>query len=305
MAFFDYIKNIFMLLIFLLFAPGIFEGIRTQYGIFVSPKTHVGVIKIQGDLCHSAWLTKQLHAFFSNNDIKAVLLTIESCGGAAGTGQAVAREILTLKKKYPKPVIALTENMCASGAYYIASATDYIISSGQALIGSIGSCIPHLFQLNDFLQKHAIGYTLIKSGTYKASTDPFVTLNDESKAHLQSVVDNSYEQFIEDIAHNRKLALQNASLWADGKIFTGKQAKELNLVDELGSASQAIAYIKDKQLIDGDIEWIQAEPEGSFLQRLFNGSAAGDSCGLFGYAGCDITGIIKKICFNQSGNGLH
>lgn len=289
-----------MLLIFLLFAPGLFEGIRTQYGIFMSQKTRVGVIKVQGDLHHSAWLTKQLHTFFSNNDIKAILLNIESCGGAAGTGQAVAHEILALKKKFPKPVIALTENMCASGAYYIASATDYIISSGQALIGSIGSYIPHLFQLNGFLQKHDIGYALIKSGTYKAITDPFVAMSDEDKAHLQTVVDNSYEQFIEDIAHNRKLALQNASIWADGKIFTGKQAKELNLIDELGSASQAIAYIKDKQLIDGDIEWVQAEPEGSLLQRMFGAGDLGDNCGLFSSAGCDITGMIKKICTAQT-----
>lgn len=301
MAFFDYIKNIFMLLIFLLFAPGIFDSIRSQYGIFMSPKTHVGIIKIQGDLCHSARPVKQLHSFFSNNEIKAILLNIESCGGAAGTGQAIANEILTLKKKYPKPIITLTENMCASGAYYIASATDYIISSGQALIGSIGSRIPHLFQLNTFLEKHDIGYTLIKSGAYKASTDPFTSISEEDKAHLQGVVDNSYEQFIEDIAHNRKLALQNASVWADGKIFTGKQAKELNLVDELGSASQAIAYIKDKQLIDGDIEWIQAEPEGSFLERIFN---TGEDCGLFNYIGCDALSIIKKICITQTQNCL-
>ena len=288
-----------MLLIFLLFAPGIFDGIRTQYGIFMSPKTHVGVIKIQGDLCSSSWLVKQLHSFFSNNEIKAILLSIESCGGAAGTGQAVAHEILMLKKKYPKPVIALTENMCASGAYYIASATDYIISSGQALIGSIGSYMPHLFQLNGFLQKHDIGYASVKAGTYKAITDPFVQMNEEDKAHLQTVVDNSYEQFVEDIAHNRKLAVQNAPTWADGKIFTGKQAKELNLVDELGSASEAIAYIKDKQLIDGDIEWVQAEPEGSFLQRMFASSDVGD-CGLFSSSGCDILGMIKKICLNRS-----
>lgn len=297
MAFFDYIKNIFMLLIFLLFAPGIFNGIQTQYGIFMSPKTHVGIIKIQGDLCHSAWLVKQLHIFFNNNDIKAILLNIESCGGAAGTGQAVAHEILNLKKKYPKPIIALTENMCASGAYYIASATDYIISSGQSLIGSIGSRMPHLFQLSDFLEKHNVGYTLIKSGTYKASSDPFVNMSEEDKNHLQAVVDNSYEQFVEDIAHNRKLAVQNASVWADGKIFTGKQAKELNLVDELGSASEAIAYIKDKQLIDGNIEWVQAEPEGNFLQRMFD---TNDDCGLFNYAGYDVPNIIKKICSSQS-----
>lgn len=299
MAFFDYIKNFFMLLIFLLFAPGIFEGIKNQYGLFSSPKTKVGVIPIRGELSHSGWITKQLHSFFSNSDIKAVLLNIESCGGAAGTGQAVAQEILTLKKKFPKPIIALSENACASGAYYIAAATDHIICSGQALVGSIGSYLPHLFQLNEFIEKHNIGYALIKSGAYKAGTDPFVQMSDTDKAHLQAVVDDSYEQFVQDVAQNRKLALQNASEWADGKIFTGRQAKELHLVDELGSACQAIAYIKDKQLIDGEIEWVQAEQDSSILQKML-GSSDSDGCSIFSSAESALAHVIKIFCLGKS-----
>lgn len=300
MTFFDYVKNIFILLLFLVFAPSIFESIRTQYGIFTTQKTIIGIIKIQGDLVHSAHISKQLHRFFSDDTIKAIVLSIESCGGAAGTGQAVAHEILTLKKQYPKPIVALTENMCASGGYYIASATDYIICSGQALVGSIGSYIPHMFQLHDFLQKHTVGYALIKAGQYKASTDPFAPLSDEAKIHLQSVVDNSYEQFIEDIARNRKLIVQDAPIWADGKIFTGKQAKELHLIDELGSVSQAKAYIKDKLLIAGDIEWIYAEPEGNFLQRLCTNAGMEDRCKLFNAADFGITNVIEKIYLSQS-----
>jgi protease-4 len=298
MTFFSYIKSIFMLLLFLLVAPTIFENLRRQYSHILSPKTQVGVIKIYGEICNSSRFIKQLHSFFSDNEIKAIVLNIESCGGAAGTGQALAQELLALNKKYPKPIIALTENICASGAYYIASATDHIISSGQALIGSIGSYIPHLFHLNKLIQKYDIDCTLIKAGTYKAITDPFVPLNDDDKAHLQAVVDSSYEQFIEDIAHNRKLALQDAGQWADGKIFTGKQAKELSLVDELGSVSQATAYIKDKLLLEGDIEWIKATSQKSLLQELFN-SDDSDDCGLFSTAWRTAIPLIEKVSFGQ------
>ena len=297
MAFFDYIKNIFLLLIFLLFAPGLVEGIRTQYGLFMTQKTRVGIIKIRGDLDHSARLFKQMYTLFSDNTVKAILLNIESCGGAAGTGQALALEILTLKKRYPKPIITLTENVCTSGAYYIASATDYIISSGQALIGSIGSRLPHLFQFNSVLEKYDIGYTSIKAGTYKGTTDPFLSIDQAGKEQLQSIVNDSYEQFVQDVAHNRKLALQNAEQWADGKIFTGRQAKELNLIDEIGASSQAIAYIKDKQLIEGDIDWVAVEPETSFLQRLI--SSDDEDCGLLNSSSNTVSNLIKKICLRS------
>ncbi len=286
MTFFGYLKNLLIFLFFLQVTPKLMQSISSQYSAFIVPKTRVGVLRIDGVLYHSSWHTKQLHRFFIDDSIKAILLKIESSGSCAGTGQALAHEIIQLKTAYPKPIIALTENVCASGAYYIASATDYVISSGQALIGSIGSYIPHLFQLKGFLENHNIDYTPIKAGTYKGMTDPFSAMNEQDKEQLQSVVDDSYTQFVADIAHNRKLAIQDAKTWADGKIFTGKQAQKLGLVDELGSAINAITYIKNKKLID-DIEWIHAQPQGGFLQQLFSPQDSSDPGSMFNQ--CDMS----------------
>ncbi len=281
MTLFDYLKNIFIFLIFLQLAPSLIQNIKKQYSKLIMPSTRVGVIKLHGQLTHSSWYAKQLHTFFKDNDIKAIVLKIESSGGAAGTGQALSNEILTLKKEYPKPIITLTENMCASGAYYIASATDHIIASGQAVIGSIGSYMPYLFQLQDFIEQYHIGYEAVKAGTYKGMTDPFIPMTNEDRAQLQSVVNDSYEQFIADIAHNRKLPIQTASEWAEGKLFTGKQGFDIGLIDELGSAHQAIAYIKNKKLIDGDIEWVHPQARGGFLQRIIGQDDTDEAGSLF------------------------
>ncbi len=281
MTFFDYLKNIFIFLIFLQLAPSLIQNIKNQYSKIIMPSTRVGVIKLHGLLTHSSWYAKQLHTFFKDTNIKAIVLKIESSGSAAGTGQALCNEILTLKKEYPKPIIAITENMCASGAYYIASATDHIIASGQAVIGSIGSYIPYLFQLEDFIEQYHISYEAVKAGTYKGMTDPFIKMNDADRAQLQSVVDSSYDQFITDIAQNRKLPIGTAPEWAEGKLFTGKQALELGLVDELGTAYQAIAYIKNKKLIDGDIEWVHPQPRGGFLQRFIDPDDMGEEGSIF------------------------
>ncbi len=294
MTFFGYLKNLLIFLFFLQITPKLIQGISTQYSAFIVPKTRVGVLRIDGVLYHSSWHAKKLHSFFADDSIKAILLKIESSGSCAGTGQALAHEIIQLKATYPKPIITLTENVCASGAYYIASATDYIISSGQALIGSIGSYMPHLFQLKGFLENHNIEYTAIKAGTYKGMTDPFNAMNEQDKEQLQSVVDDSYEQFIADIAHNRKLAIQEDKTWADGKIFTGKQAQKLGLVDELGSAINAITYIKNKKLID-DIEWIHAQPQGGFLQQFFNPQDPTDSASMFNQCDTSIATCVQAV----------
>lgn len=297
MTFFDYLKNIFIFLIFLQVTPTLIQSIKKQYSNILLPKAAVGVIKMNGLLSNSSWHAKQLHTFFKDQSIKAIVLKIESSGGAAGTGQTLYNEILALKKEYPKPIIALTENVCASGAYYVASATDHIIASGQAVIGSIGSAIPYLFQVQGLLEQLQIKYSAVTAGAYKSMTDPFINMTQEQQAQLQSVVDDSYAQFTADVAHTRKLSTQNAPEWADGKLFTGKQALQLGLIDELGTALQATAYIKNIKLIEGEIEWIHAEQKVGFFQRLMNQDDMEQDSTMFNKLGTQIATLMN--CYNE------
>lgn len=265
MTLFDYLKNLFFFLIFLQIMPPLVESIQKQYGKYLSPRTKVAVLPISGVLYDSSYCNKQLNAFFKNNEIKAILLKIDCSGSAAGTGQAIQNELIQLKKQYHKPVIALVENVCASGGYYIASACDYIIAPGASLVGSIGVTVPYFFQLRKFIEQFNINYVPLKAGKYKNTTDPFVDITPEETELLQSVLNDSYQQFAADVARNRNLPLSTMSTWAEGKLFSGQQALKLGLIDELGSAFNATNVIKTKAIIEGDIEWVKPPNKKSFF----------------------------------------
>jgi len=290
MSFYGLLKNIFFLLILINIAPPLFENIRAQYGRYVSPKTQVAVISIKGLICDSAHYNKYLREYFENSSIKAILLKIECPGSAAGTGQAIFNELVMLKKDHPKPVVVLVENVCASGGYYIAAGADRIIAPGAAIIGSIGVTIPYLFQLRDFIEEYKIHYTPIKSGTYKCIGDPFVDLTGPEKALLQSVLDDSYQQFAADVAKSRNLSTTELNVWADGKIFSGRQALQLGLIDELGSAYNAIKAIKELAIIEGDIEWVKPPKHTSLLSMISGTDQDND--------GSMLTALSEKVCAN-------
>ena len=281
MSLLDYIKNIFFILIILSLAPTLIENIVKQYSRYIEQRTKVAVVPVEGVIYDSSRLAKHMNSFFKNDDIRAILIRMECPGSAAGSGEALYNEILSLKKEYPKPVIVLVENVCASGGYNIACAADYIIAPPSSLIGSIGTSLPNLFQLKEFINQFKIGYVPITGGRYKTTTDPFVEITPEQKAMLQSAADDSYNQFIQKVAEARKLSLNKADEWANGKIFTGHQALSLGLIDELGSSYNAIKKIKEKAFIEGEIEWVHPPKKSPWMQFLGGSDLERDDSSMF------------------------
>ena len=280
MTFFDYLKTFFLVLIILQVAPPLFMGIKKQYGRYLEPHTQVGLISLKGLITDAGPSIKSLQTFFKDNDIKAILLKIDCQGSASGSGESIFNELNALKNEYRKPVVALVENVCASGGYHIACAADYIIAPGMALIGSIGVTLPYLFQLDGFIAQHNVGYVNVKAGKYKSATDPFVAITEEEKAELQKVVDDSYEQFVENVATSRKLSIADAPQWANAKLFSGRQALKLGLIDEIGSVHNAISVLKNKALIEGEITWVRPH-EKSSLWRMISGRETEEDDGLY------------------------
>ncbi|MFI5332985.1 MAG: signal peptide peptidase SppA [Candidatus Babeliales bacterium] len=258
MSFFNVLKTIFLLLIMINFAPPLIKNIKKQYQAYLEPKTQVGVLPIKGMIVDSSYYVKQLNTFFKDPEIKAILLKVECPGSAAATAQAIHHEIHMLKKEHPKHVEVLVENVCASGGYYIASAADHITAPGTAIIGSIGAYMPYLFQLKDFIEQFKIHYEPIKAGTYKSAGDPFVPMTPQERELLQEMTQDMYQQFVEDIAKTRGVSVADKEKWAEGKVFSARQAQKIGLVDTLGSLHTATASIKEKALIEGDIEWVYA-----------------------------------------------
>lgn len=269
MALFDILKNIFLILILLQIAPMVYKNIAKEVQSYTEPKTAIGVVCIEEVLYDSQDCVEQISTLMKKNDVKGILIKIDCAGSASGTAQAVVNEITALKKEYNKPMVVLVENICTSGGYWIASACDYIITPATALVGSIGAIFPYLFQLKESLAQLKIGYVSIKAGAYKSATDPFAALTPEQEKMLQSVLDDTYAHFTQSVAQHRKLSLENVNQWADGQLFSGAQALKLGLIDELGSLQTAVRILKERALIEGEIEWVNIYKERTLLEKLW------------------------------------
>ena len=277
MDFSNILKNIFYLLLILTFAQPLIKMLKETYRKTVEPHTKVGYLEIRGLVDDASKYTKQLQPLFKDNDIKAILIKIESLGGVAGSSEALFNEIMNMKKEHPKQIAVLVENVCASGAFWVACSADHIVASPVAWVGSIGAYIQS-FRLKEFINYHNIKYESPKAGAYKNVTDPFVDVTPEQTAMLQTLCDQTYQEFTQTVAHRRsnKLSLNTVNEWANGKIFTGRQALELGLVDELGSKSNAVTWLKEKALIEGKIEWV-SPPQPSPWQSLWGQAEASDA----------------------------
>src|SRR5579859_4424803 len=269
MTFSDILKNTFYILFIVILIQPFITSIKKMYEKSLHPTTKVGYLEMQGVILDSAGYVKQLKKYFKDEEIKAILFKMDADGGVAGSSEVIFHEIMEMKKEYPKPLVVLIENMCASGAYWIACAADHIIASPVAWIGNIGVTIPYRFKFNKLINQYNVQYEPVKAGEYKEFLNQFVETKPNEKVMLQSLVDQSYQEFTESVASRRsKLSLNKVNDWANGKVFTGRQALEMVLIDELGSKTNAIVWIKDKALIDGKIEWVKP-PQRSMLSNFF------------------------------------
>ena len=226
------IKNLFFLLLILQFLPSVFYNLKKQVEKAIQPKTSIGRLNITGAITSSDFYVKQIKKFLKDDDIKALLVKVESPGGVPGSSQAVFEELKKFKKQ--KPVVVLVENLCASGAYYIAAAADKIIAPASSMVGSIGVYL-QLPNLKELAEKWNIKFKFIKSGKFKTTGNPLKDLTDEEERYLQNLADENYYQFIKDVSDARNIDIKENEIWANGKIFLATQAKELSLIDKIGT----------------------------------------------------------------------
>ncbi|MCX8147084.1 MAG: signal peptide peptidase SppA, partial [Candidatus Woesearchaeota archaeon] len=176
-----------------------------------------------------------------DSQIKAILLDINSPGGSAVATDEIANAI----KRCNKTTVAVIRETGTSGAYWIASAADYVIANRMSVTGSIG-VIGSYFELSGLLERYNITYERLVSGEYKDIGTPFKELTLEERKKLQGIIDEIHEDFINAIAENRNMSKEKIKEIATGEFFTGKKAKELGLVDELGGMDEAEKYIEKK-----------------------------------------------------------
>ncbi|HJM69139.1 MAG TPA: signal peptide peptidase SppA [Candidatus Babeliales bacterium] len=262
------LSSIIAILFFISVAPNLVKTIKTNYEQASKSKTKVARIYIKDAIQESQSYQKQLEKFFKDDSIKAILLEIDCPGGTVGHSQAIFMEIQALKKLYNKPIISVVENLCASGAYYIACSTDYIIAPPGAIIGSIGSYIS-TFKYKDLMDYLKVRHKVKQSGRFKTILSPYGDdETPEQEALIQHISDDVYHQFVHDVAECRGILAKKHHEWADGKIFTARDALRLGLINKTGYLSEAQTKLKSLAKIEGDIEWVKPQRPSVFQKIL-------------------------------------
>ncbi|MBI4522887.1 MAG: signal peptide peptidase SppA [Deltaproteobacteria bacterium] len=263
------LKN--LLLLILLFFVGVFFYAYSTGGdlrvISLLGSDGVGVIRIEGTIDNSREAIQNIKSFAETNGIKAVVLRIDSPGGAVAPTQEIYEEIGKLKKK--KPVIASLGSMATSGGYYIASACHQIVANPGTLTGSIG-VIMELGNVEDLMRKVGVRGYSIKSGPHKDIGSPLRPLSPDGRAILQSLVDNVHGQFVSAVASGRGMTVEKIRQLADGRVYSGQQAKDLGLVDVLGNIEDAIELAAKRGGIEGTPQVIYSRSdEERWWEKLF------------------------------------
>jgi protease-4 len=204
-------------------------------GMIIGGRGQVGLFSEGGGTDH---LIRQLHAARDDASVKAVVLRINSPGGTVPASQEVGEELKKLRAA-GKPVITSMADMAASGGYWLAACTDKIYANPSTITGSLGVYMPYS-NWEELYKKIGVRQEKIKSGPHKDILSPDRQLTPEERAIVQDMVDDMYNQFIDVIAEGRHLDPVKVRQLADGRIYTGRQAKEVGLVDELGNMYDAI-----------------------------------------------------------------
>ncbi|MBW1917816.1 MAG: signal peptide peptidase SppA [Deltaproteobacteria bacterium] len=242
----------------------------TKEGPLWSRGEKVGVIEVKGVIADAQETLKQLDKYRKNSQIKAIVLRINSPGGAVSPAQEIWRELEKVRKT--KKVVASLGTVAASGGYYIASGADLIIASPGTLTGSIGVII-RFANVEDLIKKVGLDFYDLKAGTFKDSGSPVRPMTPEERAYFQKLLDNIHEQFIRDVAKGRNLPVEKVRAVADGRIFTGEEAKKLKMIDEFGNLQDAIERAGRLGGIVGKVEAIYPEKDKFSLWQLLFGES--------------------------------
>lgn len=247
---------VFLIGILAILVTKLFTSPESRIQFLLAGKGKIAVIEIEGIIAQSRTTIDSLYEYKDNPNIKAIILRIDSPGGGVGPSQEIYSELLKIKGT--KLLIASMGSVAASGGYYIACAADTIFANPGTITGSIGVII-EFANMQELLEKIGLKSVVIKSGKYKDILSPTRELKKDEKDLIQSVIDSIHGQFIAAVARGRKLPKEKVAAIADGRIFSGEQAEENGLVDELGTLQDAIAFAAQKTGLNADSDVVYPE----------------------------------------------
>ncbi len=235
--------------IFLFFVASIFFGPSSNDGFELATGQHLGMVKVEGVILESEQIVKDIERFGEDENAAALIVRIDSPGGGVAASQEIYEAIKKVRDQ-GKFVIASMASVAASGGYYVACGADTIMANPGTTTGSIG-VIAELINTTELLDKIGVKFEIIKSGKYKDSGSPWRPMTEDDRRYFQNYVDDAFDQFVEVVSRERGLERSEVLKYADGRVFTGQQALENDLIDVLGTYQDAVALAAEAAGLEG------------------------------------------------------
>lgn len=255
---------VFVAVSFLVFA----SVLKRDGGEFISGGSgdKIAIVELNDVIVSSEKTVEQIKRFREDKSIKAIILRVNTPGGGVAASQEIYEEVKKTRDS-GKIIVVSMGSIAASGGYYISMGSSLIIANPGTLTGSIG-VIAQFMSIKDLAEKLGISQTTIKSGNLKDAGSPFRQMNDSDKAYFQDVVDNSFSQFLDVVSKERKMDMETLKKYANGRVFTGLQAKEFGLIDSLGTFEDAIRITGKMAGIEGEPRIVREKKKFSFFEEL-------------------------------------
>jgi protease-4 len=258
-------KKLCVVLAVLLLATILVSLVVTFVGRYMPIGEKIALVRIEGPIVSSGSTIEQLRKYMKDSSVKAVVLRVDSPGGAVGPSQEIYEEVGKLVKV--KPVVVSMGSVAASGGYYLSAPATKIYANPGTVTGSIG-VIMEIPNFKGLMDKVGIRTEVIKSGKHKDLASVFRGIGKGDRAILQGVLDDVHDQFIRAVSEGRGIPYERVRKIADGRVFTGRQAKVVGLVDALGDLQDAIMEAASLGGIKGEPNVVSKKEKSSIFDLL-------------------------------------
>jgi len=263
---------LFVLAVFTLVYLTIHAG-TSEAGLGAFGGDRIGVVDLEGVILSPQPVVGQLKKFADDSSIKAIILHVNSPGGGVAASEEIYREVKRVRAEKKKKIFVSIESVGASGAFYVASAADKIYANQGSIVGSIG-VIAQWVNYGDLLKWAKLKDVVIKTGEFKDTGNPSRDLTPAEQAYMQSLIDNMFGQFIQAVADGRGLKYDDVKAIANGKVWTGEQAKSMKLIDSIGDFEKVVEETAKSVGIPGEPTLVRPEKDRRTLLDLLLGDVS-------------------------------
>jgi protease-4 len=266
-AFFLFVLAVFSLVYLTLHAGGNETSLSSSFG------DKIGVVDLDGVILSPQPVVGQLKKFADDSSIKAIILHINSPGGGVAASEEIYREVKRIRDEKKKRIVASIETVGASGAYYVASASNKIYADQGSIVGSIG-VIAQWVNYGELLKWAKLKDIVFKTGEFKDTGNPTRDLTPAEQAYMQSLIENMFGQFVKAVADGRGLKFEDVRSVADGKVWTGEEALAMKLIDQVGDFEAAVADTAKSVGIKGEPSLVRPDKERKTVLDLLLGDVS-------------------------------